>query len=288
MKILLANPRGFCAGVDRAIDIVERAIELFGAPIYVRHEVVHNRFVVERLRGMGAVFVDELDEVLGTRPVLNGMRLPVLRETRMPAVLLTDIEMPRMDGFELTMRVRQDARSAAVPIVIISSRTADKHRSRAQQIGVNAFLGKPGDMTHFRQINTFGGHTVSTAVAMRNVQIVEDEDLTGNAARMGKYFRDQMAAEVGDHPFVGEIRGLGLLNGIELVEDRQTKAPLPEAKLNVVTGTAIQSGVFLGRNSNTVPGRCNVLLIAPPLVINQSETDQIVAAIKKGLTAAMG
>ncbi len=63
MKVLLANPRGFCAGVDRAIDIVERAIELFGAPIYVRHEVVHNRFVVERLRNLGAVFVDELDAV---------------------------------------------------------------------------------------------------------------------------------------------------------------------------------------------------------------------------------
>ncbi len=63
MRILLANPRGFCAGVDRAIDIVERAIELFGAPIHVRHEVVHNRHVVERLRELGAVFVDELDEV---------------------------------------------------------------------------------------------------------------------------------------------------------------------------------------------------------------------------------
>ena len=63
MKILLANPRGFCAGVDRAIDIVERAIELFGAPIYVRHEVVHNRFVVNDLKNKGAIFVEELHEV---------------------------------------------------------------------------------------------------------------------------------------------------------------------------------------------------------------------------------
>ena len=63
MRILLANPRGFCAGVDRAIDIVERALGLLGAPIYVRHEVVHNRFVVERLQSMGAVFVEELDQV---------------------------------------------------------------------------------------------------------------------------------------------------------------------------------------------------------------------------------
>jgi len=63
MKILLANPRGFCAGVDRAIEIVERALDAFGAPIYVRHEVVHNRFVVDRLRERGAVFVDEIADI---------------------------------------------------------------------------------------------------------------------------------------------------------------------------------------------------------------------------------
>ncbi len=63
MQILLANPRGFCAGVDRAIEIVERALEVLGAPIYVRHEVVHNRFVVDNLRAKGAVFVEEIDEI---------------------------------------------------------------------------------------------------------------------------------------------------------------------------------------------------------------------------------
>ena len=63
MKLILANPRGFCAGVDRAIEIVERALELFGAPIYVRHEVVHNRFVVDGLREKGAIFIEELSDV---------------------------------------------------------------------------------------------------------------------------------------------------------------------------------------------------------------------------------
>jgi 4-hydroxy-3-methylbut-2-enyl diphosphate reductase len=70
LKVLIAAPRGFCAGVDRAIRIVELAIERFGAPVYVRHEIVHNRFVVERLRKLGAIFVDELDEVPDDRPVV--------------------------------------------------------------------------------------------------------------------------------------------------------------------------------------------------------------------------
>ena len=70
LRILIAAPRGFCAGVDRAIQIVELALERFGAPVYVRHEIVHNRFVVDRLRSLGAIFVEELDEVPDDRPVV--------------------------------------------------------------------------------------------------------------------------------------------------------------------------------------------------------------------------
>lgn len=70
LRIYLAAPRGFCAGVDRAIQIVEQALQKFGAPVFVRHEIVHNRFVVERLQKLGAVFVDELDEVAADRPVI--------------------------------------------------------------------------------------------------------------------------------------------------------------------------------------------------------------------------
>jgi 4-hydroxy-3-methylbut-2-en-1-yl diphosphate reductase len=70
LRVLIAAPRGFCAGVDRAIQIVELALERFGAPVYVRHEIVHNRFVVDRLKDLGAIFVDELDEVPDDRPVV--------------------------------------------------------------------------------------------------------------------------------------------------------------------------------------------------------------------------
>ncbi|EMR12693.1 4-hydroxy-3-methylbut-2-enyl diphosphate reductase [Methylophaga lonarensis MPL] len=96
-KLILANPRGFCAGVDRAIDIVERAIELFGAPIYVRHEVVHNRFVVDDLRNKGAVFVDELDEVPDGNTVIfsaHGVSKEVQRQGKQRDLKVFDATCP--------------------------------------------------------------------------------------------------------------------------------------------------------------------------------------------------
>ena len=89
IKVLLSNPRGFCAGVDRAIEIVERALTMHGAPIYVRHEVVHNRFVVERLRNLGAVFVEELDEVPNDATVIfsaHGVSRAVQNEAKRRAL----------------------------------------------------------------------------------------------------------------------------------------------------------------------------------------------------------
>lgn len=97
LRIKLANPRGFCAGVDRAIEIVNRALTVFGAPIYVRHEVVHNRFVVENLQGLGAIFVDELDEIPDESIVIfsaHGVSIAVQNEARHRGLKVFDATCP--------------------------------------------------------------------------------------------------------------------------------------------------------------------------------------------------
>jgi 4-hydroxy-3-methylbut-2-enyl diphosphate reductase len=113
MHILLANPRGFCAGVDRAIDIVERAIDLFGAPIYVRHEVVHNKYVVDRLRTIGAVFVEELVEVPDGATVIfsaHGVSRVVQQEAERRSLTVFDATCPLVT--KVHMEVTRYAREA--------------------------------------------------------------------------------------------------------------------------------------------------------------------------------
>jgi 4-hydroxy-3-methylbut-2-enyl diphosphate reductase len=119
MKVLLANPRGFCAGVDRAIDIVERALELFGPPIYVRHEVVHNRYVVDRLRGLGAVFVEELDHVPEGATVIfsaHGVSSAVVAEAAGRGLRVFDATCPLVT--KVHMEVHRYARDAREVILI--------------------------------------------------------------------------------------------------------------------------------------------------------------------------
>ncbi len=119
MKVLLANPRGFCAGVDRAIDIVERAIDLFGAPIFVRHEVVHNRHVVDRLRERGAVFVEELREVPGGATVIfsaHGVSHAVENEARERGLKVFDATCPLVT--KVHMEVQRYAREGREVILI--------------------------------------------------------------------------------------------------------------------------------------------------------------------------
>lgn len=119
MQVLLANPRGFCAGVDRAIDIVERALELFGAPVYVRHEVVHNRHVVERLRTLGAVFVEELLEVPEGATVIfsaHGVSRAVEEEARERRLAVFNATCPLVT--KVHMEVQRYAREGRDVILI--------------------------------------------------------------------------------------------------------------------------------------------------------------------------
>ncbi len=132
LKVLIAAPRGFCAGVDRAIEIVERALEKFGAPVYVRHEIVHNRFVVDGLRAKGAIFVEELDQVPADAPVVfsaHGVPKAVPAEAERRNLLYVD---------------------ATCPLVSKVHRQAERQIEKGQQI---LFIGHAG---HPEVVGTMG------------------------------------------------------------------------------------------------------------------------------------
>jgi 4-hydroxy-3-methylbut-2-enyl diphosphate reductase len=112
ISLVLASPRGFCAGVDRAIQIVERAVEKFGAPVYVRHEIVHNRHVVDRLKALGAVFIEELEEAPDDRPVVfsaHGVPKSVPAEAKARQMIYLDATCPLVSKVHVEAQKHFDA-----------------------------------------------------------------------------------------------------------------------------------------------------------------------------------
>ncbi len=105
---------------------------------------------------------------------------------------------------------------------------------------------------------------------------------------MGECLLVHFQCFVGYRRLVGDIRGMGLLNAVELVEDKASKTPLREAGVTGLIAHALENGVLLGRNGNTIPGRCNILLISPPLILNRMDADKIVEAVAAGLASISG
>jgi 4-hydroxy-3-methylbut-2-enyl diphosphate reductase len=171
LHVLIAAPRGFCAGVDRAIKIVELAIERFGPPVYVRHEIVHNRFVVDRLRGLGAVFVKELDEVPDGRPV-------VFSAHGVPKVVPAAAKARGLDYLDATC-----------PLVSKVHRQAERLIEAGRHI---VFIGHAG---HPEVIGTFGQVPPGS---MTLVETVEDVALLDPADTENLSFLTQTTLSVDD------------------------------------------------------------------------------------------
>jgi 4-hydroxy-3-methylbut-2-enyl diphosphate reductase len=171
LHVLIAAPRGFCAGVDRAIKIVELAIERFGPPVYVRHEIVHNRFVVDRLRGLGAVFVKELDEVPDGRPV-------VFSAHGVPKIVPATAEVRGLDYLDATC-----------PLVSKVHRQAERLIEAGRHI---IFIGHAG---HPEVIGTFGQVPPGT---MTLVETVDDVALLVPANPENLSFLTQTTLSVDD------------------------------------------------------------------------------------------
>ena len=159
LQILLASPRGFCAGVDRAIQIVERAIERYGRPVYVRHEIVHNRYVVENLEAKGAIFVDELDAVPDDRPVVfsaHGVPKSVPAEAGRRNLLYVD---------------------ATCPLVSKVHREAERHHASGRTVVLIGHAGHPEVIGTMGQLPPGAVHLVEDVAQAETLQVADPENL---------------------------------------------------------------------------------------------------------------
>jgi adenosylmethionine-8-amino-7-oxononanoate aminotransferase len=147
-----------------------------------------------------------------------------------------------------------------------------------------SFVGAPSENRQVFQIPTYGGHPVAAAVAHRNIEILLEERLPERAAENGPYLLDGLRTLM-RHPWVGDVRGKGLLAGVELVKDRRTKEVVPADCIKGVVDFARRHGVIVGRSGG---GRHlgNTIVLSPPLVITRAEIDRIVAVLDHAIVEA--
>ncbi len=177
MQILLANPRGFCAGVNRAIEIVERALDLFGAPIYVRHEVVHNRFVVDGLRDKGAVFVDELEDVPDNGTVIfsaHGVSQAVRKEAAKRELNVFDATCPLVT--KVHMEVVRHEKAAEEVVLIGHAGHPEVEGTLGQYTGQGMYLVESPEDVAKLEVNNAGAlaYVTQTTLSMEDTRQVID------------------------------------------------------------------------------------------------------------------
>ena len=187
MQVMLAQPRGFCAGVDRAIDIVERALEIHGKPIYVRHEIVHNRYVVENLRNKGAIFINELEQAPAGSIVVfsaHGVSLAVREEAEERGLTVFD---------------------ATCPLVTKVHREVSKMRKDGREIIMIGHKGHPEVEGTLGQANE-GMFLVETVQDVQDLQVTDPDNLA---------FVTQTTLSVDDAAEVAEALRLRFPNIVE-------------------------------------------------------------------------
>jgi taurine-pyruvate aminotransferase len=145
----------------------------------------------------------------------------------------------------------------------------------------SAFSADGGDAGRLRHISTFGGHPAGCAVALENFRIIEEEELLKRSEVVGAQLLQRLRDTLAGHPLVGEVRGRGLLIGIELVAEAGTRTPAARADSVAIMSTAQSRGLLLGRNADTAAGLDNVLAIAPPLSLTDADVDHIVEVLGK-------
>ncbi|MEM7292361.1 MAG: aminotransferase class III-fold pyridoxal phosphate-dependent enzyme [Pseudomonadota bacterium] len=148
----------------------------------------------------------------------------------------------------------------------------------------NEFKDEPGDnMSYFRDISTFGGCTAGPAAALENMRIIEEENLLDNVTAMGEYLNGRLMQLKEKHTIIGDVRGKGLFQGVELVKDRATKEPVPESVAVGVAADCLRQGVMIGRTNRSFRELNNTLCLSPALICTTDDIDEIVNAIDTAL-----